>query len=110
MQIETPPEIRQTAQQVAFGQTTFNELKCATCHIVGAIATDQETSNLAPDFRLAKNRLRYEWFDDWLRNPQQLLPGTRMPDFFYYEGKPTYPDADDRIRAVTDYIYQLKQN
>jgi hypothetical protein len=34
---------------------------------------------------LAKSRLRPEWVEEWLRNPQGFQPGTRMPNFFFYD-------------------------
>ncbi|HLG20148.1 MAG TPA: c-type cytochrome [Bdellovibrionota bacterium] len=108
VQIEEPPAIALSPRQAKSGQEIFTQLKCAQCHVLGAIPADQETSNLAPDFKLTKTRLRYDWIADWLRDPQKLLPGTRMPNFFYYEGQPMYPDADPKMTAVRDYIYTLK--
>ena len=33
-------------------------LKCQQCHVLGAIPKDQPTSNLAPDLRMAPERLQ----------------------------------------------------
>ena len=33
-------------------------LKCQQCHVLGAIPKDQPTANLAPDLRMASERLK----------------------------------------------------
>jgi hypothetical protein len=40
--------------------------------------------NWGPDLSLAKERLEPEWIAEWLRDPQSLSPGTKMPGFFGY--------------------------
>ena len=64
------------------GKQLFDDLKCQQCHVLGAIPKDQPTSNLAPDLRMAPERLQPDWIIDWLKNPATILPGTRMPAFW----------------------------
>jgi hypothetical protein len=62
----------------------------------------------APDLALARQRLNPDWIINWLKDPQKLQPGTKMPSFF-----PGGPDdilggKDDRqIEALRDYIMTL---
>ncbi len=90
----------------------FELLKCQQCHVLGALPKDQPTSNLAPDLRLAHERLQPEWIVAWLRNPSAILPGTRMPRFW-----PDYPasfydplgkDGEKQVRAIRDHLLTLR--
>src|SRR5260221_7666619 len=71
----------------------FKELQCVNCHVVGQLRQGQDPGSAAPNFLLAKDRLRPDWIPLWLKNPQALLGGTRMPGFwdFPYEAPPTSP-------------------
>jgi len=87
---------------------------CAKCHIVGDKMPGGSPDSWAPDFTLAKTRLKPEWIKKWLENPQALLPGTKMPTFF----DPAYFDAsgpddilkgdeNEQIRVLRDYLLML---
>jgi hypothetical protein len=41
-----------------------------------------DTQSLAPNLTLSKIRLRHEWIADWIRRPDEMIPGTRMPTNF----------------------------
>lgn len=80
----TPP-----AQNVAIGRTVFEMLRCQQCH--GMTAVDPanppipdvaDTQSLAPNLTLTKIRLRHDWVADWIRRPDEMIPGTRMPTNF----------------------------
>ena len=64
-------------------------------------------ANLAPNLELTFGRLRPEWVVDWLRDPQVIDPGTRMPSFFYSEGQALYEDADAQMEALRDYLMTI---
>ena len=79
--------------------------------------TDEVKAALAaPNFLLAKERLRPDWIPIWLKNPQALLDGTRMPSFWDFsdEAHPTSPskafdgDARRQIDALRDYLMHLE--
>lgn len=91
------------------GQATFEQFKCISCHTVGAIPPGVSVADLAPDLSMARQRLRHDWIEKWLRDPQKLMPGTRMPGFFYSDDQPLYPDADVRMKAVSEYLLTLGQ-
>ena len=60
----------------------------------------------APDLGLAHSRLNPEWILLWLKNPQAVQPGTKMPSFY-----PGGPDdilggkEPEQIKAIRDYIF-----
>ena len=58
----------------AAGKELFELLKCQQCHVLGAIPKDQPTANLAPDLRMAPDRLQPDWILQWLKAPAAILP------------------------------------
>ena len=41
-----------------------------------------DRANLAPNLQMASRRLRHDWINDWIRRPDEWMPGTRMPTNF----------------------------
>src|SRR5581483_7586532 len=58
---------------------------CISCH---DFAGTPNTGTRGPDLTLAASRLRYDWYERWLEQPQRMQPGTRMPQVFT-DGKST---------------------
>lgn len=91
------------AGQKLMSKDYFN---CFSCHQQGEHKPEGPPDGWAPDLTLARRRLSPEWIVRWLRNPQALQPGTKMPSFY-----PGGPDdilggnEDEQIRAVRDYIF-----
>ena len=105
---------QQLTEMAVPGRELFELLQCQKCHVLGAIRPDQDRASLAPDLRMAHERLKPEWVLDWLRNPTRIQPGTRMPQYW---PTPPYPkssfpqlgaDAEVQIRAVRDYLYTFR--
>jgi mono/diheme cytochrome c family protein len=76
-------------QNVAIGREVFAMLRCQQCHAVNAvdpanppIPNVADTQSLAPNLTLSKLRLRHDWIADWIRRPDEMIPGTRMPTNF----------------------------
>jgi mono/diheme cytochrome c family protein len=96
----------------AGGKQMFELLKCQQCHVLGAIPKDQPTSNLAPDLRMAPERLNPDWILAWLKKPSDILPGTRMPAFWPDYPKSYYPqmggDAETQILAIRDHLLTFR--
>jgi mono/diheme cytochrome c family protein len=96
----------------AGGKELFDLLRCQQCHVLGEIPKDQPTANLAPDLRMAVERLNPEWIEDWLKNPARIQPGTRMPAFWPNYPKSDFPqlgnNADAQIRAIRDHLLTFR--
>lgn len=103
---ETPPE------KLAAGKEIFGKFQCAKCHEINADSKALGTSFLAPNLTLTKNRLKPEWVDKWLTDPQVLQPGTMMPTFFSEGQSPITDllggDAKEQIEAIRDYLYRYE--
>ncbi len=98
------------------GERLFSKdyFDCAKCHIIGSQMPRGSPENWAPDFALAKARLRPGWIEEWLENPQELLPGTKMPTYFDPDNFDTAGPEDilggderQQIRALRDYLMTL---
>jgi mono/diheme cytochrome c family protein len=86
----------------------FDLLRCQQCHVLDTIPADQPTDNLAPDLRMARERLQPDWIVDWLRAPLEIQPGTRMPMFWADFPASPYPQLDSdgprQLEAIRDYL------
>ena len=105
-----------TGQKAKDAEALFASLQCINCHVVGSLRPGQDPGSAAPNLLLAKNRLRPDWIPLWLKDPQALLNGTRMPSFWDFsdEAHPTTPsqsfggDAKAQIDALRDYLMHLE--
>ena len=99
----SPDDKMPDADQLVQAEQLFAQ--CLNCHVAGDVTPPKDPSYLAPDLLNARTRLRAKWIADWLTDPQSMLPGTRMPNFFYDEGNPLFPDADARIVALRHVMF-----
>ena len=105
---------KRAASEMTEAKALFDNLRCVSCHIVGTMRPDQDPQSAAPNLVRAKTRLRPDWILGWLKNPQALQDGTRMPSFFQADdmsAKP-YPnffggDQAQQIEALRDYVVSL---
>ena len=71
----------------------------------------KDITNLAPNLQMAVNRLKPDWIPLWLRDPNAIQQGTRMPSFFP-DGQSPAPDvlggdAAKQMRALRDVVMTL---
>ena len=96
----------------AGGKELFEILQCQKCHVLGAIPKDQPITSLAPDLRMAHERLEPDWILEWLKSPLAILPGTKMPAFCPDYPKSPYPQfggcGEAQIRAIRDYVFTFR--
>ncbi len=89
---------------------------CLKCHATGDPNHDKIAT--APNFLLAKERLKPDWVERWITDPQAISPGTSMPSGLFREQNnqwvfagPTPPSFEgytgDHRKLLTDYIFQL---
>lgn len=89
-QFDTTRNVIPTAPSVMIGKQVFTMLRCGQCHVTTPVQNVEnppvpntaETASLAPNLTLARLRLRHEWISDWIRRPNEMIPGTRMPANF----------------------------
>jgi cytochrome c2 len=91
-------------------------LKCGSCHPKVGKMPEGDPSNWGPDLSLAKGRLESDWIIKWLKDPQVIQEGTRMPNFFYsydyYDGEvevtELLEEPERKILTLRDYLMTMK--
>jgi len=81
---------------------------CLSCHQQGEKKPEGTPDGWAPDLAFARARLKPEWIVQWLRDPQKVQAGTKMPSFF--PGGPADilgGDEEKQIHALRDYLLNL---
>lgn len=88
--------------------TSADYFNCFSCHVQGAKNPEGPKDGWAPDLAMARQRLNPNWIIKWLKDPQKVQPGTKMPSFY-----PGGPDnvlggkEDLQIEALRDYLMSL---
>ena len=87
---EAIPALEGTTTDDAVGKAEFTQEKvtngrllagknghgCISCHDISGV---QGGGTRGPDLATTNQRVRYEWYDRWMHQPQRMIPGTRMP-------------------------------
>jgi mono/diheme cytochrome c family protein len=88
--------------------TSPDYFNCFSCHMQGGKTPEGPKDGWAPDLAMARQRLNPNWILKWLKDPQKVQPGTKMPSFY-----PGGPDnilggkEDKQIEALRDYLVTL---
>jgi hypothetical protein len=107
-----------TAKETDMARSLFSSTAapCLKCHATGDPNHDKIAT--APNFLLAKERLKPDWVERWISDPQAISPGTSMPSGLFKQVEnqwvfagPTPPSFNgftgDHRKLLTDYIFQL---
>src|SRR5580658_6995478 len=107
-----------TAKETEMARSLFSSpaAPCLKCHATGDPAHDRTAT--APNFLQAKGRLKADWVERWIIDPQAISPGTSMPSGLFkrehnhwvFSG-PTpasFQGYDkDHTKLLVEYILQL---
>jgi mono/diheme cytochrome c family protein len=102
---------RVSKKSVMLGKRIFNDFKCQACHVKKGFTPKRPRDQWSTDIALTPQRMRMEWFMQWLKDPQTWVPGTKMPNYFYdYDDdekvfEPLIPEPDRAMAALRDYLY-----
>ncbi len=107
-----------TAKETEMARSLFSSTAapCLKCHATGDPAHDRTAT--APNFLQARGRLKPDWMERWIIDPQAISPGTSMPsglfkrenDHWVFSGPtpPSFQGYDkDQTKLLVDYILQL---
>ena len=86
------------------GRALFTQKKCFACHQFGNVDFGagqgewawEEGRAEAPNLRFARERLPRRKAAEWIRSPERMSPGTRMPKFEL---------EDQEVEALVDYLF-----
>src|SRR5213080_2647513 len=107
-----------TTKETEMARSLFSSTAapCLKCHATGDPAHDRFAT--APNFLQARGRLKPDWMERWMLDPQAIAPGTSMPSGLFkrennhwvFSG-PTpasFQGYDkDHTKLLVDYILQL---
>src|SRR5256714_8039245 len=113
---EQPPTL--TAKETEMARSLFSSAAapCLKCHATGDPGHDRTAT--APNFLQARGRLKPDWVERWIIDPQAISPGTSMPSGLFkrennhwvFSG-PTPASFQgynkDHTKLLVDYILQL---
>jgi cytochrome c551/c552 len=107
-----------TAKETDMARSLFSSpaAPCLKCHATGDPAHDRTAT--APNFLQAKGRLKPDWVERWIIDPQAISPGTSMPSGLFkrennhwvFSGPtpPSFQGYDgDQTKLLVEYIFQL---
>jgi cytochrome c2 len=107
-----------TAKETDMARSLFSSAAapCLKCHATGDAAHDKTAT--APNFLLAKERLKPGWTERWITDPQSISPGTSMPSGLFRKQGGHYVFAGptpssfegydkDHRQLLVRYIFQL---
>ncbi|MDH4028980.1 MAG: c-type cytochrome, partial [Nitrospirota bacterium] len=81
-------------EDVSNGERLYREIfACSACHKL-----NNTGGQVGPDHSDIASRLKREWIERWLRDPQAVTPGVIMPRFKF---------RDWEFEALTDYLMTL---
>lgn len=73
------PKLVDLAPHLARGKKIIEELGCYGCHTIAGYETKPKP---APDLRRVASKIDPGWMVEWIKNPQEIRPNTRMPNFY----------------------------
>jgi cytochrome c2 len=107
-----------TAKETDMARSLFSSAAapCLKCHATGDPAHDKTAT--APNFLLAKERLKPDWVERWIIDPQAISPGTSMPSGLFRRDHDQWVFAGptpssfqgydkDHSKLLVNYIFQL---
>lgn len=107
-----------SAKETEMARSLFSSpaAPCLKCHATGDPTHDRIAT--APNFLVAKERLKPDWVERWIIDPQAISPGTAMPSGLFKQmngqwvfSGPTpssFQGYDkDHTKLLVEYIFQL---
>ena len=123
LSFESDYHVDQSTTQFKAGEKLHELGACNNCHFYGTTFPKLGAQTWAPNMALTKERLQSDWVVDWLRDPQVIMPGTKMPAPFLPDaeilelpgaasdwGKYVISIGGDReimLEGLRDYVYSI---
>ena len=116
--------VDQSTVQYKAGEKLYELGACNNCHFYGTKFPKQGAQTWAANLALTKDRLQPDWLIEWLRDPQVIMPGTKMPvpylpdkDLLSLPGSKgdwgkyvveLNGDEELMLQGLRDYVYSIK--
>ena len=119
---EIPHSINKNSDSYQAGNVIQELGACSNCHFYGSQKPKQAALTWAPNLVLTKERLRPEWLLELFSNPQNVIPGTKMPAPYIPIEEPTADvlanwgkavanmdsDSTKLYQGLVDFLWGLK--
>ena len=109
----TVPHTPPTAESLAAGAKLASSeyFSCFSCHIQGSKTPTNSPEQWGPDLQLARQRIRYGFIPEWVKDPQKFTPGVKMPAFLPSDDAAAPDilggDRQKQAEALRDYLMSL---
>ncbi len=90
----------QAASDPTAGASLYGESFCASCHAVQNAAGALVGGDLGPELTRVGSKVKPQWLETWLRNPDDYDPNTAMPHYRFTE--PQVATLAKFLEAKTD--------
>ncbi|MDP0490276.1 MAG: c-type cytochrome [Verrucomicrobiota bacterium JB023] len=80
---------------------------CTTCHGIGDQAPTAAFEVMGINFEQTHERLRKDFFHQWMHDPTRITPGTKMPKYADNKGETNLPALDHEAEAQFEAIWQF---
>jgi mono/diheme cytochrome c family protein len=95
--VQRAGEERFTPAQDAMGKQLYEvKYQCQSCHTIGSTG-----GYVGPSLSNVGNWMNTGWIEQWLRDPQSLVPGAIEPRRSF---------SEDEVQALTAYLVTLRQS
>lgn len=85
-----------TPQEAFLTGPIVKKFQCVTCHTIA-----NEGGTVGPILNQVGLRRSEDWIDTWLKDPNVVKPGTKMPKF---------PFTDEERKLAVDYLTNMKRD
>lgn len=82
----------QYGENISKGAELFVQLGCQNCHAVDGY---DKLYRVGPELNKVAQKVTKSWLVDWIKNPHNYMPNTRMPNFGL---------KDDDVAAIASYL------
>ncbi|MEM9079091.1 MAG: c-type cytochrome [Verrucomicrobiota bacterium] len=80
-------------------------LGCIACHAIGDQNATDAFEVAGINFNLTHQRLRPDFYHQWMHNPTRITPGTKMPRYSDDQGKSSLPVLDGEAKKQFEAIW-----
>ncbi|MFQ5823075.1 MAG: c-type cytochrome [bacterium] len=84
-----------TPQEAFLKSEIVQTYQCTSCHTIA-----ERGGTVGPILNQVGNRRTKEWLKEWLKDPQQVKPGTKMPKFDF---------TSEQFKKAVDYLSNMKK-
>jgi mono/diheme cytochrome c family protein len=109
----TIPNAAPDPEMLEAGAKLFSKdyFSCLSCHIQNGVTPTSAPEQWGPDLAMAHERIRHDFIQEWVKDPQKFTPGVKMPAFLPADDAAPQDilggNRQKQAEAIRDYIMNL---